>query len=768
MTFALFLLFTLIGVGPALAIRKAQIADCRSWLLAPAVGFVVIAIVVTVLVDCQMPIERFALISAIAAVVASVALVAWVVLRNRNELGTTGQQEESSEWTWGVLTIVVGAILIGLPVQLGGRWFNHFRGNGWDSYNYVTGAGGLVHEPIKFFRNSDDAALLARQSSYLNAQKLLKERWTTEALLGWSSCVFGDVPLFDIEPSFGAMHLLLALGPAFVLARNLRVGVRWAAVIAILVNAGFWAQFTLDLRSLSQLNSWPILLLLLAVWPEVARRTSWHPFLPERLLVTLGACALALCYVELVPMVALGLGVGLALRWYLNRESVGKVASEYLPVVVGLVAAAIMVPLLLGFLTRQANLVTATNKTANWVGTQHGWLVSHPYVGFWGLSHLDAGVAGWWTSGLALLTALVACVLTAMLLMQLASVVMDDASPVGAAQVSNQMLAGLLIAGILQAGGLLTIGQYWGTVKAVGYVAPLCLFACVAWWVGRGAWGGIGPGRAVLSGAVGFLVLSQGWAALLRIVLVERRSDYLQYIYYLPNYGARDLDIAPIRAALSKQKETGLRVGLMIPDMWLSRMVRLELGWDYKLQEPLGVIDVDEHTRALPPLREGKIDYWVWQKESLPANVPSDAVVARTGDLVLTRSFPFVIDINNPNGVEEDAGTGLPLTWLGTEPALFRVNSPGAGQAFLAARYIPGPSLPGTADRHLEVMSDASTGAQTIVVNGGTQQVPFAVKEGINTLRLQCVDRPQPVELNNGDQRALLLEIVGPRVEMSR
>jgi hypothetical protein len=752
-----FLIFTAIGIGPALALRKAHPADLKSWLLAPAVGFVLISIAVTALVDCQLPIEKFAMALAVVALIVSAGLIYW-----RWQAATSESLVvDESEWTWAIGAVLVGTVLVALPVQIGGWWFNHFRGNGWDSYNYVTMTGALVHEPMNWLRHADVQALLAKNGAYPNASGLLQSRWTTSALLGWLSCLTG-MRYFVLEPAYGAMHLMLAMGPVFLVCRGLGAPVRWAFVITILVTCGFDAQFSLDLRSLSQLNSFPILMLILAVWPDAAKRYSWNPLVGDRLMLLLAFGALGLDYIELVPMILLGLIIASGMAWFRMAGQLKQTASALLPAVLGVGLAAGLAPVVITFFGSEAHSVTATDERARWLYTQHGWLASAPHTGFWGLTHLDAGIHGWWSTPVAVLTLLIASVLTALLLMQLWSVFTTRS-----ATMADFVLAGVIVAGLAQAGGMLLIHQYWAAVKGVGYVAPFCLLAVIAWWVGknRAAWAAA-PVRQFFSAGVGLFAFSQGWAALLRIVLVASHSDYLGYIYHLTEYGARDLDVSPIRSALAGQKPT-TRVGLMIPDVWMARMARLEFGWDWRVVEPLGVVSVDDGRKLLPPVPEGKVDFWIFQREALPASVTDKDIVAKTPDFILTRSIPFLIDMSNPNGVEQDPGSGLPMTWVGNEPATFRFNSPVMGTAFLAAQYAPGPSIRTTADRHIEITPDTGEGPRAQTVNNTTMQIPISVKAGVNVVRIVCTDRPELSEQPNGDRRPLLLGVVGPQLRVA-
>src|ERR1043165_9907540 len=133
MTFLLFLLFALIGLGPTVFIRRTTLRDPRSWLLSPSIGFVLIAIALTLVVDCQQPIERFATWLALLAILLSLALIFCNFLHPPRTTGVppVRSSTDESDWTWGLSSLIIGALIIAAPIQLGGRWFNHFRGNAW-------------------------------------------------------------------------------------------------------------------------------------------------------------------------------------------------------------------------------------------------------------------------------------------------------------------------------------------------------------------------------------------------------------------------------------------------------------------------------------------------------------------------------------------------------------------------------------------------------------------------------------------------------------
>jgi len=764
MTILLLVIFAIIGLGPTLLARRSRLDDAESWLLAPAVGLSIVAILATLLVTLDQPIGIWARWSAGGLCGISAAMAIWTWRRQetpsaqRDPHAAERVSRNLSNRNWGFAAVCLGSILVTTPVQMGGRWFNHLRGNAWDAYGYATMADALTHDKFSFLSTASVPALVARHSTYGELREDLKTRWTNGAVLGWAGCVTGTA-IFDLEPAWYAVHLLMAIGPAFLLARRAGAGRRWAFIAAVLLGAGFWAGFILDMEAMGQIQSLVILLMLMASWPSVAAdRKAWQgkTFLADRILSAVGLCALALVYAEIVPMTVLGLALAMLLAWRSGQASGPVAMLEAIPVIAGLVLAPLLAPVLVAFITHQSKLVTATNDTSNWLGTQHQWLAINPLPGFWGLTHLDAGLSGWWGPLLGLLCMLLACMMTTLLIWQLVGIAVSRNSTIG-----DRLLAGMIVAGFLQAAALLGMKQYWAAAKGVGYIAPLCLLAVITWWGGAARQlANLKSLRAILYTSLCALVLSQGWSSLLRIVLVARGSDYLSYINHVPYYRAVDFDLSAIRSEMAISPR--MRLGLMIDNPWLARMVRMELGWEMRVVEPLGIQDVITGQVTPTPRETGPVDYWLWSNTALPPNSP---VMASTSALTLTRALPFIIDSSH-YAMEPDAATGGRMFWLGGATTL-RVNVPETGRAFLIARFEMGPSLPESNIRNLKISTDASTKTEEVQVNAQTTEIGFPVKAGINIVRLECTDEPSRRQMPNGDLRELMLRVVNPQLRFA-
>ena len=762
MALVLLLLLTAIGIGPVLLARKARLHDISSWLLAAPTGLAIIVLVCTVLVDLQLPILSWARIATFFLIVASFFLACYCQIRFSRDArhlpaDASNARERHREIKYGLLAVIVGGLIAFLPVQLGGRWYCFNRGNAWDASTYVAGASALMHAPFSRLVNPDLAALAELNTVYPQAQpEFIHERWATLATLGWSASVLGQAP-YSVAPQYSVLSLMMVIGTAFVLARRLRAGFRWAMIASILVAIGFWAQFAFDLQSLAQLDAMVMTFLLLAVWPAPSNVVSWNPFRDERLLVLLACCAWPLIYPQHVPWMFAGVGFGLALSFIRAKKRLLDHLPEAVPVIVGFSLAAILVPIF-RILLRNTNIVTVEHGRDNWLGTQHMWLANNPLAGFWGLTHLDAGFSGPWSASLGLAVIILSCVLTTLLVYQLLAKCFDRQ-----VSITDCMMVGMILLALAQAVLLLCLRQYWAAAKGAGYLAPLCLVGLISWW-GAGASMISWPDpnlRRLFASAVLLFCLSQAWSGILRIVLVARQSDYVRYVNNIPWYRTVDFEIDPIRKALGRESRT--QVALVMANPWLQNMARIELGFDSRIVEPLGVTSIVSGTSVAPSQSRGKVDFWLFDKQAMSPAAAQQEVVARTSDLTLVRDFPFLIQISSPNGMEPDASTGQTSFWIGDKPVTIQVNSPTAGTAVLTGQFFPGPSLRSTELRTVRLSGEALQNPIEHTISGETTDLRFPVQPGVNNLQITCISRPDSTV--EGDPRTLLLRVVGPNVQ---
>ena len=229
MAVLLYLVLALIGTGPTLYLNRGKLRDAGTWLIAPVVGFMLMVIVATVLVQLQLPIEKWATPATVILCLLSLGLVGiwWSRRRGVDPLASLDEDSPAAgrqAAAWGGLALGVGGLLAVLPVLVGGWWFNHFRGNAGDASNYAVMAGALAHEPINWLLHSDLATLHGQSKHLRRSLDSAPGALDEQRVFGWAAELTPRMHLFDLEPQYYVLHLLLAIGPAYLLARRLGAG----------------------------------------------------------------------------------------------------------------------------------------------------------------------------------------------------------------------------------------------------------------------------------------------------------------------------------------------------------------------------------------------------------------------------------------------------------------------------------------------------------------------------------------------------------------
>jgi hypothetical protein len=176
-----------IGLGPSLYFFSGENTGSTALGIAPAVGFVITSLMGTYLTLLDCPISRGSTLILIAGTVLSLALAlaaknsrqhAWFTVNRTEVLPVAGA------------FVILWALAIA-PQLVGGLRYSILRGNGSDSFNYVTAAGYLDHEPYSWASHTDVSSLIERHPSYERAHQLLNSRWTTPMMLAFTSRIGG-------------------------------------------------------------------------------------------------------------------------------------------------------------------------------------------------------------------------------------------------------------------------------------------------------------------------------------------------------------------------------------------------------------------------------------------------------------------------------------------------------------------------------------------------------------------------------------------------
>ena len=128
-----------------------------------------------------------------------------------------------------------------------------------------------------------------------------------------------------------------------------------------------------------------------------------------------------------------------------------------------------------------------------------------------------------------------------------------------------------------------------------------------------------------------------------------------------------------------------------------------------------------------------------------------------------TKDWAFIVDIKNPNGVESwNNWTGL---WLGQKETSLDVISSCSRNAILSAEFSPGPSIPGSQERHLAIKTDKGYQSLQTILGVGPQFIDMPLDAGRNQIDLLSLDKPSLSVLPNGDSRPMLIGMRDPKLK---
>ncbi len=576
-TVFVFIILSLIGLGPALLFFKRNFSTAV--MTAPVFGFMLTTIVTTYLVLWDFPINQWAS----AWMIAGIVLSALITFFSAKKIVF-----EKSVLSFYCMGWCLTTLIILLPVMLYGLSFTVLRGNGTDTFNYLTTAGYLGHEHYSMAHRATLPELINKQPAYLYIKDLLIQRWSTPALLSFSAQIAHISPL-RFEYGFTALFFMMAFGAALQLMLNLSFSLRFALLIALAICVGFWAQFVMDIRAMSQISSIPCFLLFALQLSELEN----HPqdFL-KQFGLGMTAAVLALSYVELLPLVILGTLLFFTKTLWNQKNTLKSLIQKY-----GfslLIFAAILLPIfssyLLNFLISQSGYaLTAKNS---WDRAYFFWLYHHSLVGFWGFSFVAFFFHPFWFLNLPLV--LLSATLSLIFIYSLIKMIFTKkiSSP------SAQIITAFLLASIIEFSFLLLKDQKWAAGKALSYGYPFLLtFISAAGLIYVPQWI---RNRSVIAIAkysvLTFLILQIG-LGVFRVGFGDR--IYPRYIGFHGEYNQHDWNIDPLTDGL-KQNHIHT-VGLALPNYWSAKYFALAWGWDYELYDLTNVLTGDHVIQRDPP-----------------------------------------------------------------------------------------------------------------------------------------------------------------------
>ncbi len=751
-----FLALAIIGIGLALFLLSDESRVEVSFAIAPALGFALSSIFGTYLVLLDLPVSKWDVPWLIISGAISLALCFVSTRIMRRGFGSVNWRTVIVFGSGVLLTLVLATT----PMIVGGLDFTVLRGNGTDSFNYMTLAGYLDHEPLSWVYQVDTQTLVRRHPSYGLARGLLGSRWTTSAMLAWMSSI-GQVPLYRFEYGFSLLSFMLAFGPAFCLA--LKTGIRpvYAFLLSMAVCVGFWAQFVLDIRAISQTNSLPVMLLLALLFARIEDTQDWH-CLGERLLLAIAFVALIFLYPEVVPMTLFALAIYVAVCCFRKAYSVRKAVAHFVTFGIAVLGVIPLAPFLWRFLMHQMTYAARGQNT--WHQVYFSWLYSNPSTGLWGLSHfsLDRPIL------LQSITVLVGLVLSFLLIFGVIK---------GFFSGKNGFPAAFLVticfgfAAIIQFLYLFVQKQLWAAGKGLSFGYPFILIATVA--CGLTVWNnqtfrGSVPLIKITKGVIVLWLVIQCGLGAYRIGYAYTGRDYSKFIGQHGEYRHHDWKVADFFNVLDKNKN--ITVWASVGNSWVSEYLGFVFGWDTNFVNLDGVIREGKDFLSTAQKHFQFPQYLILNKNNFLnfGGIPP-FIVAQNSELLLVRvspellQKPVLLGIQNPNGIEID-GQGKKFFWMGGKPTSLRLLAVSEGEILLRARYVMGPSLPDKSGRDVIISSSADKEEQHILVTEATRDIRIPVRKGFNEISFKIDDIPTLSKLPSGDTRPLLLGVYRAKI----
>jgi hypothetical protein len=740
-----YLCFALIGMGPALYLcpSRPQISEAAA--IAPTVGFCLTSIAGTYLILMDMAVTKWAVPWLIFAVCLSILLIAQYFRK-------AGPVELDTRRIFiYAASFLLAAILLLLPALLGGLAFSILRGNGSDSFLYITVAGYLDHEPYSWIFKAGLQEANQLNPSYPLAQTLLHDRWTTAAILAWTSRIAG-LPAVRFEYGYTLLPILLAFGPAFLIIRNLGISLRYAALTALAVCVGFWPQLVLDIRAMSQLTSIPLLLLicLIIAWIENSSRLF---SLKQQLLLGIAVTSLLFHYPEAIPILMLGLGIfkGVSIlkrnhcSWSLKKDS-QYLVSLAITFVLSIPAGRF----LMSVLARHMHVASTTPN--EWYKAYFMWLYSNPLSGLWGFSIFPGKIAAIPLTFLGLL-------LTSILCFSIFYFLFSKQRPKN----EFNFAVSLVVASLSAFFFLFVRNQLWAAGKAISFGYPFLIIALVG--IVFTIWPHVTGIRKNIAGlsrlAVCSFLVIQLSAGFLRVGYVLAGGEYTNYISSHSEYRQHDWNTDSIHETI--KRERCKLVALAVFSTWYSQYLGFVLGGDTKIAVLDGLATggpgpiAPKQFNILPEyliVNKGK---WIYSSDLSRYGIASNSELALLKVDAAFWSRPLLFSIQNPNGLELDS-SGL-FFWMGGKKTEFRIYSPQEGVIVLKAKFGMGPSLPERNARTVELIPESPHESTLIEITASTEEIRIPVVRGVNDIAMGVVDNPSVASLPGGEARPLLLNV---------
>jgi len=400
-------------------------------------------------------------------------------------------------------------------------------------------------------------------------------------MLAWTSYI-SQVPIYRFEYGFSALSFILTFGPAFCFALLMGVRPGYSFLLALAVCVGFWAQFVLDIRAVSQINSVPVILLLALFFSRIEfNRDSIA--LGERFLLAITIVALTFLYPEILPMTALAVAIYFGACFFWKQCSLRTTAWHLLSIAIVVLGIVPVASFLGRFFTHQ--MIYAATGQNTWHEAYFAWLYSNTLTGLWGLSHLS------YDRPILLQTIMVLIGLILSLLLILA--VISEVLLMGKRkQILPATSIGIsfVLAAIIQFLYLFFQDQLWAAGKGLSYGYPFIMIATGAYGLTmckeRTFRWHVTLQRITKSVIVVWLVIQCG-LGISRIGYAYAGSDYRNYIIGHSQYRRHDWNLVSFSKVFDEEKATSVWISAGTP--WVSEYLGFVFGWDMNVLNLDGV-----------------------------------------------------------------------------------------------------------------------------------------------------------------------------------
>lgn len=352
-----------------------------SQLFEPVLGLAFLTIVSTYVSFASIPFSKASLPFGVF-----ILLSAFLIQRKKlnDEQKPVCGEDKSPKIVWA---LIITALFLSMPFLIGGYEFSVLRGNGTDSFNYVTVADALSNYPRNWINSQSQKSLALISPTLPLASELLQTRFSTSALLAFVSGLFRISPIeFEYVYTLVLAVLLVNAITGFMAISGFKKWyVPWIASISTI---GFWGQFILDLRAFSHITAAPILIAILGFVLAPQERNQ-KIFSTSMVIISMLLAALWFQYPEIcVPFFPLLTAIlfersAIFLKINNNFKYLLKYFIRILALVLLMIAPSL--GLYLKYIKVQGQF--AINSSLGWEKAYFSWL-HNPFLGFWGMESM--------------------------------------------------------------------------------------------------------------------------------------------------------------------------------------------------------------------------------------------------------------------------------------------------------------------------------------------------------------------------------------------